>query len=149
MRPPRDQPVDEDDVFGRPFLAGRTSSIGTATEASGPARDAPETRPYVMTGGRVDAKIDIPLETMVVTSTAGRYARPPFEAAQVLDLCTRAQSVVEVSARLRLPLGVVRVVIADLIADGLMEAPTPAGGSRHPAHDVALLRRLKHGVAAL
>lgn len=136
---------DDEEILVRPFLAG-AARFGTRPEAPA-AEDDSEVRPYVITRGRATAGAGLPWETLVVATHLGRQVRASFEAAQILRLCERTQSVAEVSAHLRLPIGVVRVLVADLVGDGLLEASTPT--TRRPADDVDFLERLMHGVAAL
>ncbi|HXV93291.1 MAG TPA: DUF742 domain-containing protein [Pseudonocardia sp.] len=143
-RPPND-PSHEDEPLVRPFLAG--SGTGGMPAAPDEPRDDAEVRPYVMTGGRSRSRTDLPWEALVVTSHQGRFARGSFETGQILRLCMQMQSVAEVSAHLRIPIGVARVLVADLVADGLLEAATPP--PRRPAEDVEFLERLMQGVAAL
>jgi hypothetical protein len=59
-------------------------------------------RPFLLTGGR--------------TRPAQDGLR--FEARQIVELCQRTMSVAEVAAALRVPLGVARVLVSDLVADG-------------------------------
>jgi len=62
-------------------------------------------------------------------------------------LChTDPLSVAELSARLHVPIGVVRVVAADLVSEGLLEAFQP---SANVADDVLLITRLIAGVRSL
>ncbi|WP_264159676.1 DUF742 domain-containing protein [Actinomadura montaniterrae] len=67
-----------------------------------------------------------------------------LEHVQVMELCRRPISVAEVAARMRLPLVVIRVLLADLVDCGTIapQAPNP----RAPAHDRALLERLLDGL---
>jgi hypothetical protein len=73
-------------------------------------------RPYSRTGGRTRSAITLDIETIV--STNERAARDPMtstaEHRSITSLCRSPHSVAEVSARLRLPLGVVRVLLADM-----------------------------------
>ncbi len=70
-----------------------------------------------------------------------------FERASIVGLCRfDIISVAELSARLRLPIGVVRVVASDLVVEGLLEAFLP---SLTVAEDVDLITRLIEGVRAL
>jgi Protein of unknown function (DUF742) len=100
-----------------------------------------------MTAGRTRGGPEVALESLVVTTTEGRYARAFFTAVPILRLCQQMQSVAEICAHLRLPVGVARVLVADLIAAGLFTAS--ASPARHPADDVELLERLILSVAAL
>ena len=55
------------------------------------------------------------VETLVQTSAnAGEAA---FEPGRIVQLCRTPHSIAEVSAKLELPLGVVRVLVGDLVAE--------------------------------
>ncbi|MFC7341235.1 DUF742 domain-containing protein [Saccharopolyspora griseoalba] len=77
-------------------------------------------RPYARTRGRTRTDHDLAIETLVTTSERGRaqatQSRP--EHRSISELCTEARSVAEVAAHLRLPLGVVRVLIGDMADSG-------------------------------
>lgn len=109
-------------------------------------------RPYVITGGRTRGRGDeLPVETMAQTLgpawESGR--RIPPEALDIMELCITPRSIAEISSRLGLPLGVTRVLVADLAADAALridaaDFPTAPGSGR-----VELLERLLAGVRAL
>ncbi|GAA0511426.1 hypothetical protein GCM10011581_01590 [Saccharopolyspora subtropica] len=79
-------------------------------------------RPYARTRGRTRTDYDLAIETLVTTSERGRaqttQIRP--EHRSISELCVEARSVAEVAAHLRLPLGVVRVLIGDMADTGLV-----------------------------
>ncbi|KAA9372868.1 MULTISPECIES: DUF742 domain-containing protein, partial [Microbispora] len=62
-------------------------------------------------------------------------------------LCRQVRSVAEVSALLRIPLGVVRVVIADMAAEGLVHVHQPQLEAGKP--DLNLLERVLSGLRRL
>jgi hypothetical protein len=104
-------------------------------------------RPYTLTGGRTEpTNSNLPLETLVATTPAGAAARRLLEreAEAILELCHRVVSVAEVAARLHLPLGVARVLVADLADSGYVQLHRPAHVGDRP--DSALLRRVLHGL---
>ncbi|MCB0957575.1 MAG: DUF742 domain-containing protein [Ilumatobacteraceae bacterium] len=106
-------------------------------------------RAYTMTGGRAHAAVHLEFETMLQTTAAGREALTAmkFERADILTLGRNEPlSVAELSARLHVPIGVVRVVAADLLSEGMLEAFQP---SANVADDVLLITRLIAGVRAL
>jgi hypothetical protein len=85
-------------------------------------------RPYVITNGRELPSDSTYSVTTLVTATEGaldsRILAP--EARHVLELCAGGfLSVVEVAGRTRLPLGVVRLLLADLAAGGLITVRVP------------------------
>jgi hypothetical protein len=79
-------------------------------------------RPYARTRGRTRTDYDLAIETLVSTSERGRSQSNPAtpEHRSICGLCMEARSVAEVAAHLRLPLGVVRVLIGDMAGLGLV-----------------------------
>ncbi|GAA1343655.1 DUF742 domain-containing protein [Saccharothrix algeriensis] len=79
-------------------------------------------RPYTRTGGRTRPDYDLAIEALVSTSERGqeRDAAVLPEHRSICGLCTDTRSVAEVAALLRLPLGVVRVLIGDMASMGLV-----------------------------
>ncbi len=81
-------------------------------------------RPYAITGGRTS--VDGPqleLESQIVATDRGRANQPRYrwEAARVLEACDSATALIEISAKLEIPVGVARVVVSDLIKQGAVE----------------------------
>ncbi len=107
---------------------------------------SPVVRPYFITKGRTRAKVNFPIETLIVTSHEGELASAQlsFERAQVTEVCRAARSVAEIATLVAIPLGVARVLLGDMAEDGLIKVYEP--GSRD---DTALLRRLIDGIRAL
>jgi uncharacterized protein DUF742 len=87
-----------------------------------PAETSGLVRPYFRTGGRTRPSRDLAIEALVSTSERGRAigrVRVP-EHRSICSLCLDTRSVAEVAAYLRLPLGVVRVLIGDVAGLGLV-----------------------------
>lgn len=88
-------------------------------------------RPYAVTRGRTRPRLDIALEALVETTTRGRAAGSSNggqgrEHQYIAALCDgRVQSLAEIAARMQLPLGVARVLIADMATDGLVAIHEP------------------------
>ncbi|PRW62932.1 DUF742 domain-containing protein [Actinopolyspora mortivallis] len=102
-----------------PSLPGQgTSPLGGDGEDEGSLM-----RPYARTRGRTRSDYDLAVETLVSTSERGRTqsAQATPEHRSICGLCTEARSIAEISAHLRLPLGVVRVLIGDMASLGLVE----------------------------
>lgn len=85
-------------------------------------------RPFVLTSGRVSAgDQEIELETQVTSNYddpgTARYATVglPSELRAIITLCDVPMSVAEISARLRLHLGVTKILVGDLRAAGHLE----------------------------
>jgi len=79
-------------------------------------------RPYTRTGGRTRPDYDLAIEALVSTSDLGRdrNAVVTAEHRSICGLCVDTRSVAEIAAHLRLPLGVVRVLIGDMASMGLV-----------------------------
>ena len=107
-------------------------------------------RPYVVTGGRTHGSgSDLPIETLVVAKGSGAQLPPfaPAEAAEMLELCRETASIAELAARAGVPVGVARVLVADLAAIGLVDLGRTAG--LDDQDNIALLERLLDGIRAL
>ena len=105
-------------------------------------------RPYLFTGGRTRPALgSLAVEAMVTATSLGRATSTtlPAEQRRIVDECRAARSVAELAAALRTPLGVVRVLIADLVATGLVDVQDTA----NPADDIDLLNRLIARVKAI
>jgi Protein of unknown function (DUF742) len=115
-----------------------------------PAGQGPVVRPYALTGGRTRPTIpELRVETLVSTTSLGVASTGllTLERRRIVVLCRGILSVVEVAARLKLPLGVVRVLIGDLAEEGLVLIHQPASPSDRP--DLALLERVLYGLREL
>jgi hypothetical protein len=106
-------------------------------------------RPYAVTGGRTKPRYDLPIEALI---SAAPYPRqdittltPEYKA--IIDLCRNWRSVAEVSALLRLPLGVARVIIADMAHEGLLRLHQSPVTDGQP--DLQLLERVLSGLRKL
>ncbi|MFI9641641.1 DUF742 domain-containing protein [Micromonospora sp. NPDC051925] len=138
----------------RPYL--RTPSGGgtaTPTPAPEPETDRPASpRPFVLTAGRVaGADPAIGLETQVTARfEQGRVAVLPAllapELQAIVALCGEPISVAEISARMRLHLGVTRVLVGDLRAAGHLDVHV---GAVDDAFDPDLILRVIDGLRAI
>ncbi len=132
----------------RPFLE-RGRALSAPPAASDEGHPHTGVRAYAITRGRAHASVHLEFETMLQATVAGRTssASQRFERGDIIRLCdNETLSVAELSARLHLPIGVVRVVAADLLTEGLLESFHP---TENVADDVLLLTRLIAGVRAL
>lgn len=139
---------------GGPRPAG-PPSVGAAPGPASPGptgsaeRGARLVRPYQLTGGRTRSEAaDFPIETLVVTSPEGLRQLPTLthESRRIAELCHEPISVAEVAARIGVPIGVARVLVGDLSAEGVVDVHRPAGGDRP---DLKLLERVLGGIRAL
>jgi hypothetical protein len=112
-----------------------------------PGSDPRRVRPYAMTGGRTRPTGDAPLEIEALVSTTSSAAPTPkltVEQRAIITLCRDLLSIAEVSARLHLPLGVVRILVGDMADEQLVVVHRPVHAGDRP--DLALLQRVLHGL---
>ena len=105
-------------------------------------------RPYAVVGGRTTPSLpDLRIETQVRRTAAGLRALPTavFERREILLLCAEPVSIAELAVRLRVPLGVARVLVADAAADGGVSVDIPDDAPI----SVELLQRVLDGLHAL
>ena len=113
--------------------------------------DQPLIRPYAMTGGRTRPRYQLAIEALVSTTTPPeRFASLLPEHQRICHLCQEIKSVAEISALLTIPLGVARILVADLAESGLVAIHQPAaGGESGGTPDVTLLERVLSGLRKL
>ncbi len=76
-------------------------------------------RPFLITGGRTQpAQEGLRVETLLQSRPGVMLGSLRFEHRQIVELCQKTTSVAELAAALRVPLGVARVLVSDLVADG-------------------------------
>ena len=116
-----------------------------------PRRDPLRVRPYALTGGRVRSSTELPLETIVRLASGIELDVDSMtsERRQICTLSAEAMSIAELSAHLGIPLGVVRVIVGDMVTEGILDRHRPSadGGPGHP--DLRLLERVLDGIQAL
>jgi hypothetical protein len=103
-------------------------------------------RPYTVTGGRTQPRYQLAIEALVTATVLEprdlSVLAPECQA--ILQFCRDWRSVAEVSAVLRLPLGVARILIADMSADGLVRVHQRDDAEGRP--DLHLLERVLSGL---
>ncbi len=122
----------------------------------GPATGRPRTpsglvRPYAMTGGRTRPRYQLAIEALVSTAADPERLRGQLpEHQRICQLCLEVKSIAEISALLAIPLGVVRILVADLAEAGLVAIHQPGGDeSAGGQPDVTLLERVLSGLRKL
>jgi hypothetical protein len=104
-------------------------------------------RPYTLTGGRTAPRVELGFEaTLRRQPDAG--GATSGQLAQILEVCDR-RSVAEVSALLSMPIGVVRVLLGDLVEQGLVavQATLTADSSHDERRE--LIERTLRGLRTL
>jgi hypothetical protein len=92
----------------------------------------------------------MPVETLVtVTDSGSRAAELHLEYRATVDLAARPISIVEIGAALRVPVGVARVLVSDLVDAGYLEVHLPPSVSTNgQGPSAAVLERLLEGLRA-
>lgn len=121
-------------------MPGRGPRHGTAWGAT----DEPVIRPFMLTGGRTRPRQQgLRIESLVQAKPGTATERLRFETRRIVELCAEPLSLAELSGRLRVPLGVVRVLVSDLVSDGVLAPAERADRS------IELLERIRDRVRAL
>jgi hypothetical protein len=104
-------------------------------------------RLYTVTGGRSradDEELDI---VTLIVATAAPSAGMQSEHARILRLATAPIAVVELSAELRMPVGVVKILVSDLLRANKVTARHPSSArARTQLPDAAILRKVLVGL---
>ncbi|MFJ3199548.1 DUF742 domain-containing protein [Streptomyces sp. NPDC086989] len=112
-------------------------------------------RPYSLTGGRTRFTQVLHVETFVAAldtrasdpqDPAAATDRTP-EMPAIVEVCRRMRTIAEISALLKLPLGVVRVLVSDLADQGRIRVYGTGHGPGRPER--ALLERVLSGLRRL
>ncbi|HEX2299085.1 MAG TPA: DUF742 domain-containing protein [Pseudonocardiaceae bacterium] len=151
-RPPAEQDNWQDAYTGyedRPET-GHEAIPGAGEWGGEPENFASAVRPYTWTRGRTRPIYDLAVETLVSTSAQGRDVAglTSVEHRAVAELCREPRSVAEVAALLALPLGVARVLLADMANIGLIVVHRTATGSGE-APEFGFMERVLSGLRRL
>ncbi|MCX5393400.1 DUF742 domain-containing protein [Streptomyces sp. NPDC006482] len=130
---------------------GSPSAPRAASSSGGSGGHNPLVRPYAMTGGRTRPRYQLAIEALVsTTADLSRLQGQLPEHQRICQLCIEIKSVAEISALLSIPLGVARILVADLAEAGLVAIHQPGGDEAaggQPA--VTLLERVLSGLRKL
>jgi hypothetical protein len=116
-------------------------------------------RPYSLTGGRTRfghvllvetfvAALEAPEERKELTNGSLRTTVMP-ELRAIVELCRRMRTVAEIAALLKMPLGVVRVLLSDLADQGKIRVYGTGTSHGTGRPDRALLERVLSGLRRL
>lgn len=109
----------------------------------------PVVRPYAVTGGRVRPIGGFDLVAFVVAAPLDRIDLLPLqpEHRAIVEIAQQPVSVAELASQLDLALGVVRVLLGDLLTDGLVASYEPQTSAKIPDDDI--LKAVVNGLRAL
>jgi hypothetical protein len=163
--PPASGAAERDGPLSRPSGVPRTmggrnqlglqSSQGSNSQERAPLQKGSDSqksalvRPYAVTGGRTQPRYQLQIEAMVAASHYGARDLSVLapECQAILGFCRDWRSVAEISAVLRLPLGVARVLVADMAVEGLVRVHQIDHAHGRP--DLNLLERVLSGLRKL
>ncbi|MBT2472422.1 DUF742 domain-containing protein [Streptomyces sp. ISL-66] len=150
QRQPYQQPQPQ---YGQPQQPQQPyrSAQQQPSRAARPQAHNPLVRPYAMTGGRTRPRYQLAIEALVsTTADPARLQGQLPEHQRICRLCIEIKSVAEISALLTIPLGVARILVADLAEAGLVAIHQPGGDeSAGGQPDVTLLERVLSGLRKL
>lgn len=119
-----------------------------------PREAGPVVRPYAVTGGRTEPADGEVLDLLTVVVASGHQTerdqdllRRSPEHRKLIGLCKRPTTLVDLAAEISLPLGVVRVLLADLIVDEVVKVVRKRSQHDLPSNDV--LKEILNGLRAL
>ncbi len=113
----------------------------------------PVVRPYALTGGRTEPTDSELLDLIAIVAATDPAERDSDaidltpEDRTILGLCRRPVTVTDVASATALPLGVIRVLLADLILRGRVTVLPQQPAAEQPSAD--LLKEVLHGLRAL
>jgi Protein of unknown function (DUF742) len=111
----------------------------------------PVARPYTVTGGRTRPRGEAHFDLIDVVARSSTPAEASLvsspERSRILDLCRNPVTVADLASVIGLPVGVVRVLLADLVHEGLIRVARPA--TRGRVTDRHLLKQVLDGLNAL
>ncbi|HTU76794.1 MAG TPA: DUF742 domain-containing protein [Trebonia sp.] len=110
----------------------------------------PVARPYALTGGRTRPRVDLRFDLIDMVAWTGAPVdvnAVSYEGRRILEMCQVPTTVADLASALELPLIVVRVLLGDLVHDGLVDLRVPAPRGR--ITDQHLLARVLAGIRAL
>ena len=114
-------------------------------------RSASRARPYTLTGGRTRARIEMPIEAPVeaLVSSDELDCAPGDVHAVIVRLCSDRPSIAEISAYAGLPIGVTRVLVADLVEGGRLRVHATLTDDSTVSERRRLIERTLSGLRAL
>lgn len=105
-------------------------------------------RAYTLTAGRTRPRVDLPIEAALRRQDGSEASELDGHLGRILDVCDK-RSVAEVSALVSMPIGVVRVLLADLVELGLVQVQATLTGDSSYDERRDLIERTLRGLRTL
>ncbi|AKE87889.1 MULTISPECIES: DUF742 domain-containing protein [Rhodococcus] len=108
-------------------------------------------RPYSLTSGRTSPAVELALEALiqVLPGTDDRARDLDNINATIVALCRESPSVAEIAARVGVPIGVARVLVADLVEAGHVRILATLKDDSSDAERRELIERVLSGLREL
>ena len=105
-------------------------------------------RPYTITAGRTKSTVDLPMEaTLRLQPSAADQEWGTDAQGRIVEICDN-KSVAEVSAAVKMPIGVVRVLLGDLVEQGFVGVQATLTDSSSRDERLDLIERTLRGLRA-
>ncbi|MCG5432359.1 DUF742 domain-containing protein [Mycobacterium sp. MYCO198283] len=116
-----------------------------------PFRPPSRARPYTLTAGRTAPRIELPLEATVeaLVPDGDSTWSPGDVRTAIVRLCGARPSIAEISSHAQLPIGVTRVLVADLVESGHLRVHATLTDRSTVAERRHLIERTLSGLRAL
>lgn len=107
-------------------------------------------RPYSWTEGRTEPSVALAVEAQVLTTPEGHTAQlaPTSPLWTIVRLCAEQCSIAELAVHLAVPLGVAKVLVADLVAEGLVAVAATLSDDATVDERRELIERVLSGLRA-
>ena len=102
-------------------------------------------RPYTITSGRTHSTVALPMEATLRVEPAEVGTSMSAAALQVLEVCDR-RSVAECAALVKMPIGVVRVLLSDLVEHGFIRVQATITENSSKDERIELIERTLRGL---
>ncbi|MDM7489168.1 DUF742 domain-containing protein [Rhodococcus sp. CSLK01-03] len=120
-------------------------------KAESPPAQPSLVRPYSLTSGRTSPAVELALEALiqVLPGTDDRARDLDNINATIVALCRESPSVAEIAARVGVPIGVARVLVADLVEAGHVRILATLKDDSSDAERRELIERVLSGLREL
>lgn len=107
-------------------------------------------RPYSWTEGRTEPTVELAIEAQVQTTPEGFTVRLSNTSPlwTIVALCEEPRSIAELAAHLSVPLGVAKVLVADLVAEDLVTVQATLSDDTTVDERRELIERVLSGLRA-
>jgi len=121
------------------------------SRSSAPRKEPSLVRPYTLTAGRTSASVALPLEAPIeANESAPNHSWLPNDVrGDIVTLCATRPSVAELAASLKVPVGVARVLVADLVRSGHLRVLATLDDSSSVEERRELIGRTLRGLRTL